>query len=119
MEHRWNEIDREQKYSEKNLSQCHFVHHKSTWTGPRSNPDLRDERPATNRLSHGTANPVTLRNKIVYFECSFIRAYLTNEEKCTRYKYYRRQNLYSAVKLLTTIVTLSDGVKTRTAGDRL
>jgi hypothetical protein len=30
MEHRWNEIDRgKSKYSEKNLSQCHFAHHKS------------------------------------------------------------------------------------------
>jgi hypothetical protein len=30
MEHRWNEIDRGKlKYWEKNLSQCHFVHHKS------------------------------------------------------------------------------------------
>jgi hypothetical protein len=30
MERRWNEIDRGRpKYSEKNLSQCHFVHHKS------------------------------------------------------------------------------------------
>jgi hypothetical protein len=30
LEHRWNEIDRgKPKYSEKNLSQCHFVHHKS------------------------------------------------------------------------------------------
>jgi hypothetical protein len=30
MEHRWNEIDEgKPKYSEKNLSQCHFVHHKS------------------------------------------------------------------------------------------
>jgi hypothetical protein len=30
MEHRWNEIERgKPKYSEKNLSQCHFVHHKS------------------------------------------------------------------------------------------
>jgi hypothetical protein len=29
-EHRWNEIDREKpKYSGKNLSQCHFFHHKS------------------------------------------------------------------------------------------
>jgi hypothetical protein len=30
MEHRWNEIDRgKPKYSGKNLSQCHFVHHES------------------------------------------------------------------------------------------
>jgi hypothetical protein len=30
MEHRWNEIDRgKPQYSRKNLSQCHFVHHKS------------------------------------------------------------------------------------------
>jgi hypothetical protein len=30
MEYRWNEIDREKpKNSGKNLSQCHFVHHKS------------------------------------------------------------------------------------------
>jgi hypothetical protein len=29
MEHRWNEIDRgKPKNSGKNLSQCHFVHHK-------------------------------------------------------------------------------------------
>jgi hypothetical protein len=29
MENRWNEIDKENpKYSKKNLSQCHFVHHK-------------------------------------------------------------------------------------------
>jgi hypothetical protein len=43
--------------SEKNLSQCHFDHHKShmdlTWD---RTPGLRGERPATNRLSHGTAN---------------------------------------------------------------
>jgi hypothetical protein len=48
-----NEIDRgKPKYSGKNLSQCHFVHHKSY---PGSNPGLRGGRPATNRLSHGTA----------------------------------------------------------------
>jgi hypothetical protein len=30
MKHRWNEIDRgKPKNSGKNLSQCHFVHHKS------------------------------------------------------------------------------------------
>jgi hypothetical protein len=34
-EHRWNEIDREKpKYSEKNLSQCHFVHYKSHMERP-------------------------------------------------------------------------------------
>jgi hypothetical protein len=46
MEHRWNEIDRgKPKYSGKN----------PTWTDPGSNPGLRGERPATNRLSHSTA----------------------------------------------------------------
>jgi hypothetical protein len=29
-----------------------------TWTEPGSNPGLRSEGPATNRLSHGTANSV-------------------------------------------------------------
>jgi hypothetical protein len=30
MKHRWNEIERgKPKYSGKNISQCHFVHHKS------------------------------------------------------------------------------------------
>jgi hypothetical protein len=30
VEHQWNEIDRgKPKFSGKNLSQCHFVHHKS------------------------------------------------------------------------------------------
>jgi hypothetical protein len=31
-----------------------------TWTDPGSNPALRGERSATNRLSHGTANDVGL-----------------------------------------------------------
>jgi hypothetical protein len=43
------------KNSEKNLSQCHFVHLTPTWIDPRVNPGLRGERPATNRLRRGTA----------------------------------------------------------------
>jgi hypothetical protein len=36
MEHRWNEIDRgKPKYSERNQSQCHFVHHKSHMDRPQ------------------------------------------------------------------------------------
>jgi hypothetical protein len=34
---------------------CHFVHHKSHTDRPGTEPGLRRERPATNRLSHGTA----------------------------------------------------------------
>jgi hypothetical protein len=41
MEHRWNGIDRvKPKYSGENLSQCHFVHHKShmDWAGIEPRP---------------------------------------------------------------------------------
>jgi hypothetical protein len=56
MEHWWNEIDRENPlYSERNLPQCHLSTTNPTWTDPGSNPGLCGERPATNRLSHGTA----------------------------------------------------------------
>jgi hypothetical protein len=54
-EPRWNGTDREKpNNSEKNVSQCHFVHHKSQNDWPGREPGLRGERPATNRLSHGT-----------------------------------------------------------------
>jgi hypothetical protein len=38
-----------------------------TWTDPGSNPCLRGERPATKRLSHGTAF------KHLYRVCSFLQ----------------------------------------------
>jgi hypothetical protein len=41
--------------SEKNLSQCRLVHHKSYWTDLGAGPGRRGEKPATTRLSYGTA----------------------------------------------------------------
>jgi hypothetical protein len=40
-EHQWNETDRRKpKYSGKNLSQCHFIHHKyhMDWAGIEPGP---------------------------------------------------------------------------------
>jgi len=50
-EHWCNDNDRgTEKYWDRNLSLCHFAHHKS-----HTNPGLRGERPETERLSHSTA----------------------------------------------------------------
>jgi hypothetical protein len=52
MEPRWNDIDKGKlKNSEKNLFQCHFVHHKSQMDSSGHYPG---ERRAINHLSHGT-----------------------------------------------------------------
>jgi hypothetical protein len=56
MEQRWNETDRgKPKYSGKTCPSATLSTTNPTWTDPESNPGLRGERPATNRLSHGTA----------------------------------------------------------------
>jgi hypothetical protein len=56
MEHWWNGIDVEDR-----LTGCKICHSATlsttnvTWTDLGSNPVLRSERPATDRLSHGVA----------------------------------------------------------------
>jgi hypothetical protein len=44
------------KYSEKNLPQRHFVHHKSNLPDPGANAGCRGGKAATNRFSYGAAN---------------------------------------------------------------
>jgi hypothetical protein len=53
------------KYSERNLPSATLSTTNPTWIDPGSNPGLRGERPATNRLSHGTADDVQLLKKFV------------------------------------------------------
>jgi hypothetical protein len=56
MEHQWNEIDRGKPTTRrKTCPSANLSTTNPTWTGPGSNPGLRSGRPATNRLSHGTA----------------------------------------------------------------
>jgi hypothetical protein len=53
----WNDTDRGiLKVWEKNLSQCHFTHNKSTRTDLGTHPSLCGERPVTNHLNHCTAS---------------------------------------------------------------
>ena len=47
-------------FSEQMPSYCHFIHHKSKWTGLQLNPGHFGMRLATNCLNHGkfvTSNP--------------------------------------------------------------
>jgi hypothetical protein len=56
MEHRWNEIDRGKRTTRrKTCPSATLSTTNPTCTDPGSNPGLRSERPATNRLKHGTA----------------------------------------------------------------
>jgi hypothetical protein len=51
------------KYSQENLSQCHFVQQYFTWTDLGSRQDCRFYRPAMNSLKHGTAE-LYLKNQL-------------------------------------------------------
>jgi hypothetical protein len=54
---RWNDIDRgNPKNLEKTCPSATLSITNPTWTEPGANPGLRGKTPATNRLSHGTAN---------------------------------------------------------------
>jgi hypothetical protein len=66
MEHQWNEIYRGKPTTRrKTCPSATLSTTNLTWTDPGSNPGLRGKRPATNRLSHGTAQRLTLVMDIV------------------------------------------------------
>jgi hypothetical protein len=70
----WNWQGKTEVLGGKNLSQCHLVHHKSHMDWFWIELGLRGERPATNRLSRGTAvrrsvtKDVALKNE--FFCCA-------------------------------------------------
>jgi hypothetical protein len=67
MEHRWNEIDRgKPKYSEKTYPSATLSTTNPTWTDWGSNPDLRDERPASNRLSQPNCMFVSISTATIF-----------------------------------------------------
>jgi hypothetical protein len=68
MGHQWNEIDRGKPTTRrKPCPSATLSTTNSTWTDPGSNPGLRSERPATNRLSHGTAYITRIRTDLANF----------------------------------------------------
>jgi hypothetical protein len=63
---RWNaNWQGKQKYSEKTCSSAILSTTNPTWSDPASNPGRRGGKPATNRLSYGTAN-LMYNNKTMF-----------------------------------------------------
>jgi hypothetical protein len=96
-ERRWDDTDREKPNDlEKNLSQCHFVRHKShIYIYPGTNPGLHAERPATNDLSHGTAmggNTIKSNSGIMYISVAALSGNLPRHSRRLRRVLIRRMD---------------------------
>jgi hypothetical protein len=74
-ERRWSDIDRgNRRTPRKTCPGATFFTINPTWVDLGANPGLRGERPATNRLSHGTAQRAVFDHNISAVWCKFICA---------------------------------------------
>jgi hypothetical protein len=78
MEQWWNDIFAgETEVLGENLPSATLFTTNPTWIDPGANPGLRGERPATNRLSHGTAFIFTSSDQNFIWISHFSYAYYT------------------------------------------
>jgi len=70
----WNDTDRSwKKYLDRNLCQCHYVHHEFYVDRHGKKPGLRDEKKVNKRLNHGKA--VCLLDR--WLQHSWVRYFIT------------------------------------------
>jgi hypothetical protein len=69
----WTVLAGETEVLGENLGQRHFAHHKSHLPDPGANPGHRGGKPATNRLSFGSADVVFVKGNValeqIFSEC--------------------------------------------------
>jgi hypothetical protein len=67
-------IGRGNRNTRRKPTQCRFVHHKPHMLCPDANPGRRGGKPATNRLSYGTA--LTVYKVSLQFQSKFLKYFV-------------------------------------------
>jgi hypothetical protein len=69
-----------------NLSQCRFIHHKPHMLCLDANPSHRGGKPATNRLSYGTALCCTNCKSSLFASCCVSWVMVSDLQRSNKYK---------------------------------